>query len=168
MNRSCIPSNENPTPGQPHNHDLSDISKRLTYSRYAMKEEVALTRDKPSHIFAQVISTFYYDVEAMMPREEICKSNMRYQRLAPPVPPELCRCHKPAECTITTNKQQFILYDNEQNVENSLLVFCIPDSLQLLLKLHVTSGRRGRDFFCSNKKSKKTRFQCAFCDSFVK
>ncbi|CAG2245736.1 unnamed protein product [Mytilus edulis] len=115
--------NENPTPGQPHNHDPSDISIKYTKSRYAMKEQAALTRDKPSQIFAQVVSTCEDDVQAMMPREENCKRTMRYQRPAPPVPQSFADVTLPAEFTITTNNQQFLLYDNGQNAENRMLSY---------------------------------------------
>ncbi|XP_071161026.1 uncharacterized protein [Mytilus edulis] len=128
--------NENPTPGQPHNHDPSDISIKYTKSRYAMKEQAALTRDKPSQIFAQVVSTCEDDVQAMMPREENCKRTMRYQRPAPPVPQSFADVTLPAEFTITTNNQQFLLYDNGQNAENRMLVFCSPDSLRRLAEAH--------------------------------
>ncbi|CAG2208791.1 unnamed protein product [Mytilus edulis] len=128
--------NENPTPGQPHNHDPSDISIKYTKSRYAMKEQAALTRDKPSQIFAQVVSTCEDDVQAMMPREENCKRTMRNQRPTPPVPQSFVDVTLPAEFTITTNHQQFLLYDNGQNAENRMLVFCSPDSLRRLAEAH--------------------------------
>ncbi|CAC5412428.1 unnamed protein product [Mytilus coruscus] len=114
----------------------SDISTRYTKSRYAMKEQAALTRDKPSQIFAQVVSTSDDDVQAMMPREENCKRTMRYQRPAPPVPQSFADATLPAEFTITTNNQQFLLDDNGQNAENRMLVFCSPDSLRCLAEVH--------------------------------
>ena len=112
--------NENPTPCQPHNHDPSNISIKYTKSRYAMKAQVALI--KPSQIFAQVVSTCEDDVQAMMPREENCKRTMRYQRPAPPVPQSFVDVPLSAEFTITTNNQQFLLYDNGQNAVNRMPV----------------------------------------------
>ncbi|CAG2227060.1 unnamed protein product [Mytilus edulis] len=56
----------------------------------------------------------------MMPREENCKRTMHYQRPAPPVPQSFADVTLPAEFTITTNSQQFLLYDNGQNTENRI------------------------------------------------
>jgi hypothetical protein len=38
----------------------------------------------------------------------------------------------PEEYTTTTNNQQFLQYDNDQNAENRMLVFYSPDSLERL------------------------------------
>ena len=68
--------NENPVPGQPHNHAPSDPS--IKYARNAMKDLATNTRDKPSQIFAQVVSQCDDNVQALLPREENPKRTIRY------------------------------------------------------------------------------------------
>ena len=48
--------NENPVPGQPHNHVPSDTSIKYSQTKNIMKDLATNTRDKPSQIFAQVVS----------------------------------------------------------------------------------------------------------------
>jgi hypothetical protein len=65
------------------------------------------------------------------PREENRKRTIRYQRPTPPVPATYADVRLPEEYT-TTNNQQFLQYDNGQNVENRMLVFYSPGSLERL------------------------------------
>ena len=51
-NLSTTLQNENPVPGQPHNHAPSDTSIKYSKTRNAMKDLATNTRDKPSQIFA--------------------------------------------------------------------------------------------------------------------
>jgi hypothetical protein len=53
-NLSTTLQNENPAPGQPHNHAPSDTSIKYSKTRNAMKDLATNTRDKPRQIFAQV------------------------------------------------------------------------------------------------------------------
>jgi hypothetical protein len=46
-----------------------------------MKDLATNTRDKPSQIFAQVVSQCDDNVQALLPREENPKRTIRYQRL---------------------------------------------------------------------------------------
>ena len=81
-NLSTTLQNENPVPGQPHNHAPSDTSIKYSKTRNAMKDLATNTRDKPSQIFAQCDD----NVQALLPREENPKRTIRYQRPTPPVP----------------------------------------------------------------------------------
>jgi hypothetical protein len=78
--------NENPVPGQTHNHVPSDTSIKYSQTRNAMKDLASNTRDKPSQIFAQVVSQCDDNVQALLSRDETFKRTMRYQRPTPPVP----------------------------------------------------------------------------------
>ena len=48
--------NEHPVLGHPHNHAPSDTSTKYSKTRNAMKDLATNARDKPSQIFAQVVS----------------------------------------------------------------------------------------------------------------
>ena len=124
--------NENRVPGQPHNHAPSDTRSKYSKARNAMKDLATNTRDKPSQIFAQVVSQCDDNVQALLPREENCKRTIRYQRPTPPVPVTSADVRLPDEYTTTTNNQQVLQYDNDQNAENRMLVFYSPDSLERL------------------------------------
>jgi len=63
--------NENPTTGQPHNHDPSETNVTYTKARLTMKEQATNTRDKPSQIFAQVVANCNDYVQVMMPRGKL-------------------------------------------------------------------------------------------------
>jgi hypothetical protein len=97
-----------------------------------MKDLATNTRDKPSQIFAQVVSQCDDNVQALLPREEISKRTIRYQRPTPPVPTTYADVRLPEEYIATTNNQQFLQYDNGQNAGNRMLVFYSPDSLERL------------------------------------
>ena len=124
--------NENPVPGQPHNHASSDTSIKYSKTRTAMKNRATNTRDKHSQIFAQVVSQCDDNVQALLPREENRKRTFRYQRPTPSVPTTYADVRLPEEYTTTTNNQQFLQYDNGQNAENIMLIFYSPDSLERL------------------------------------
>ena len=124
--------NENPVPGQPHNHTPSDTSIKYSTIRNAMKDLATNTRYKPSQIFAQAVSQCDDNVQAFLPREENRKRTIRYQRPTPPVPTTYADVRLHEEYTTTTNNQQFLQYDNGQNAENRMLVFYSPDSLERL------------------------------------
>ena len=81
-----------------------------------MKDLASNTRDKHSQIFAQVVSQCDDNVHALLPREENSKRTIRYQRPTPPVPAIYADVILPEEYTTTTNNQQFLQYDNGQNV----------------------------------------------------
>ena len=102
-NLSTTLQNENPVPGQPHNHAPSDTSIKYSKTRNAMKDLATNTRDKPSHIFAQVVSQCDDNVQALLPREENPKRTIRYQRPTPPVPATYADVRLPEEYTTTTN-----------------------------------------------------------------
>jgi hypothetical protein len=72
------------------------------------------------------------NVQALLHREENCKRTIRYQRPTPPVPATYADVRLPEEYTTTTNNQQFLQYDNDQNAENRMLVFHSPDNLERL------------------------------------
>ena len=97
-----------------------------------MKDLATNTRDKPSQIFAQVVSQCDDNVQALLPREENTKRTIRYQRPTPPVPVTYADVRLPEEYTTTTNNQQFLQYDNGQNAENRMLVLYSPESLERL------------------------------------
>ena len=69
-NLSTTLQNEHPVPGQPHNHAPSDTSIKYSKTRNAMKDLATNTRDKPSQIFAQVVSQCDDNVQALLSREE--------------------------------------------------------------------------------------------------
>ena len=62
--------NENPVPWKPHNHVPSDTIIKYSKTRNTMKDLATNTRDKPSHIFAQVVSQCDDNVQALLSREE--------------------------------------------------------------------------------------------------
>ena len=66
-NLSTTLQNENPGHGQPHNHAPSDTSIEYSKNRNAMKDLAANTREKPSQIFAQVVSQCDDNVQALLP-----------------------------------------------------------------------------------------------------
>jgi hypothetical protein len=76
-----------------------------------MKGLATNARDKPSHIFSQVVSQCDDNVQALLTREENRKRTIRYQRPTPPVPVTYADVRLPEEYT-TTNNQQFLQYDN--------------------------------------------------------
>ena len=92
--------NENPVPGQPHNHAPSDTSIRYSKTRNGMKDLATNTRDKLSQIFAQVVSQCYDNVQALLPREENRKRTIRYQC---PTPMQMSDCLKSTQQLPTTN-----------------------------------------------------------------
>ena len=102
-NLSTTLQNENPVPGQPHNHAPSDTSIKYSKTRNAMKDLATNTRDKPSQIFAQVVSQCDDNVQALLPREENPKRTIRYQRPTPPVPATYADVRLPEEYRTTTN-----------------------------------------------------------------
>ena len=124
--------NENPVPGQPHNHAPSETLISYSKARNTMKDQASNTRDKPSQIFAQVVAQCDDDVQALLPREENCKRTIRYQRPAPPVPATLAEVNLPVEYTMTTNNATFLQFDNGEAAQNRMLVFYSPDSLERL------------------------------------
>jgi hypothetical protein len=97
-----------------------------------MKDLATNTRDKPSQIFAQVVSQCDDNVQALLLREENRKHTIQYQRSTPPVPATYADVRLPEEYTTTTNNQQFLQCDNGQNAENIILVFYSPNSLERL------------------------------------
>ena len=102
-NLSTTLQNENPAPGQPHNHAPSDTSITYSKTRNAMKDLTTNTRDKPSQIFAQVVSQCNDNVQALLPREENPKRTIRYHRPTPPAPATYADVRLPEEYTTTTN-----------------------------------------------------------------
>ena len=102
-NLSTTLQNENPVPGQPHNHAPSETSIKYSKTRKAMKDLATNTRDKPSQIFAQVVSQCDDNVQALLPREENPKRTIRYPRPTPPVPATYADVRLPEEYTTTTN-----------------------------------------------------------------
>ena len=66
-NLSTTLQNENPAPGQPHNHAPSDTSITYSKTRNAMTNLATNTRDKPSQIFAQAVSQCDDNVQALLP-----------------------------------------------------------------------------------------------------
>ena len=88
-NLSTTLQNENPVPGQPHNHAPSDTSIKYSKTRNAMKDLATNTRDKPSQIFAQVVSQCDDNVQALLPREENPNSIPASNSSSPS---HLCRC----------------------------------------------------------------------------
>ena len=95
-NLSTTLQNENPVPGQPHNHAPSDTS--IKYSQKC--------HERPGNqhqIFAQVVSQCDDNVQALLPREENPKRTIRYQRPTPPVPATYADVRLPEEYTATTN-----------------------------------------------------------------
>ena len=115
-----------------HNHAPSDTSIKYSKTRNAMKDLATNTRDKPSQIFAQVVSQCDDNVQALLLREENRKRTIPYQRSTPPVPATYADVRLPEEYTTTTNNQQFLQCDNGQNAENRMLVFYSPNSLERL------------------------------------
>ena len=109
--------NENPVPGQPHNHAPSDTSIKYSKTRNAMKDLVTNTRDKPSQIFAQVVSQCDDNVQALLPREENRKRTIRYQRPTPPVPTTYADVRLPEEYTTTTNSSSYTTTARMQKTE---------------------------------------------------
>jgi hypothetical protein len=70
-----------------HTITLPVIQASITQkTRNAMKDLAINTRDKPSQIFAQVVSQCDDNVQALLPREENRKRTIRYQRPTPRVP----------------------------------------------------------------------------------
>jgi hypothetical protein len=124
--------NENPVPGQPHNHAPSDTSIKYSKTRNAMKDLATNPRDKLSQIFPQVVSQCDDNVQALLSREENRKRTIRYQRPTPPVPATYVDVRLPEEYTTTTNNHQFLQYDNGQNAVRIMLIFYSPDSLEIL------------------------------------
>jgi hypothetical protein len=68
-----------------------------------MKDLATNNRDKPSQIFAQVVSQCDDNVQALLPREENRKRTIRYQRPTPPVSATYADARLPEEYTTTTN-----------------------------------------------------------------
>ena len=77
-----------------------------------MKDLATNTREKPNQIFAQVVSQYDDNVQALPPREENRKRTIRYQSPTPPFPTTYADFRLPEEYTTTTNNQQFLQYDN--------------------------------------------------------
>jgi hypothetical protein len=71
--------------------------------RNDMKDLATNIRDKPSQIFAQVVSQCDDHVQALLPREENRKRTFRYQRPTPPVQATYADVRLPEEYTTTTN-----------------------------------------------------------------
>ena len=92
--------NENPVPGQPHNHAPSDTSIKYSKTRNAMKDLATNTRDKPSQIFAQIVSQCDDNVQALLSRTENRKRTIRYQR---PTPMKMSDCLRSTQQLPTTN-----------------------------------------------------------------
>jgi hypothetical protein len=115
-----------------HTITLPVIQASSTQQRNAMKDLATNTRDKPSQIFAQVVSQCDDNVHALLPREENTKRTIRYQRPTLPVPAIYADVRLPEEYTTTTNNQQFLQYENGQNAENRMLFFYSPDILERL------------------------------------
>ena len=67
-------------------HTITFPVIQASTTRNAMKDLATNTRDKPSQIFAQVVSQCDDNVKALLPREENRKRTIRYQRPTPPVP----------------------------------------------------------------------------------
>ena len=84
--------NENPVPGQPHNHAPSHTSIKYSKTRDAMKDLATNTRDKPSQIFSQVVSQCDDNVQALLPREENPKRTISIPASNSSSPSHLCRC----------------------------------------------------------------------------
>jgi hypothetical protein len=68
-----------------------------------MKDLATNTRDKPSQIFAQVVSQCDDNVQALLPREGNRKRTIRYQRPTPPVSATYADVRLPEEYTTTAN-----------------------------------------------------------------
>ena len=68
--------NENPVLGQPHNHAPSDTSIKYSKTRNAMKDLATNTRDKPSQIFAQVVSQCDDNVQSLLSLINVSSKNM--------------------------------------------------------------------------------------------
>ena len=102
-NLSTTLQNENPAPGQPHNHAPSDTSIKYSKTRKAMKDLATNTRDKSNQIIAQVVSQCGDNGQALLPREENPKCTIRYPRPTPPVPATYADVRLPEEYTTTTN-----------------------------------------------------------------
>ena len=127
-NLSTTLQNENPVPGQPHNHAPSDTSIKYSKTRNATKDLATNTRDKPNQIFAQVVSQYDDNVQALLPREENTKRTIRYSVQLLQSQPSM----QMSDCLRSTQQQQFLQYDNGQNAENRMLVFYSPDGLERL------------------------------------
>jgi hypothetical protein len=72
-------------PGQRSGWVFLWSSIKYSKTRNAMKDLATNTREKPSQIFAQVVSQCDDNVQALLPREENPKRTIRYQRPTPPV-----------------------------------------------------------------------------------
>jgi hypothetical protein len=72
-----------------------------------MKDLATNTRDKPSQIFAQVVSQSADNVQALLHREDNRKRTIRYQRPTP-VPATYADFRLPEQYTTTSNNQQFL------------------------------------------------------------
>ena len=83
--------------------NISTTLQNENPTRNAMKDLATNTRDKPSQIFAQVVSQCDDNVQAFLPREEKPKRTIRYQRPTPPVPATYADVRLPEEYTTTTN-----------------------------------------------------------------
>ena len=68
-----------------------------------MKDLATNTRDKPSQIFAQVVSQCDNNVQALLPREENPKRTILYQCPTLPVPATYADVRLPEEYIATTN-----------------------------------------------------------------
>jgi hypothetical protein len=72
-----------------------------------MKDLATNTRDKPSQIFAQVVSQCDDNVQALLLREENRKRTIQYQRSTPPVPATYADVRLPEEYTSGVGCQVF-------------------------------------------------------------
>jgi hypothetical protein len=109
--------NDNPVPGQPHNHAPSDTNIKYSKTRNAMKDLATNTRDKPSQSFVPVVSLCDDNVQALLPREENRKRTIRYQRPTPPVPATYADVRLPEEYTTTTNSSSYTTMARVQKTE---------------------------------------------------
>jgi hypothetical protein len=95
-----------------------------------MKDLTTNTREKPSQIFAQVVSQCDDNVQALLFREENPKRTIRYQRPIPPVSPTYADVRLPEQYTTTTNNSFNTTTARIQ--KNRMLVFYSPESLERL------------------------------------
>jgi hypothetical protein len=109
--------NDNPVPGQPHNHAPCDTNIKYSKTRNAMKDLATNTRDKPSQSFVPVVSQCDDNVQALLPREENRKRTIRYQRPTPPVPATYADVRLPEEYTTTTNSSSYTTMARVQKTE---------------------------------------------------
>ena len=124
----------NPVPGQPHNHSPEESSVNLTRLRNNMQEKALSTRNAPSQIVAECVSTTSNAVKSMLPAEENCKRSIRRHRPQLPSPSSLQLLSIPPEFAVTLDEdpQPFLFYDNGPDARTRVIAFATEDNLRHL------------------------------------